>query len=153
MRKTIAKAVTWRLIGTSEIFAISFWTTGHIETAGHTAVIAALASFLSYIVHELVWNGSISRDRVVECGEAIVIRIIGFSTQIIDLITLEVDPPSRLLMKRLPNLRQIASQQSRAALPCLCHQASIQPRRQRASDHPRGSEGGREDATRHCSRT
>jgi uncharacterized membrane protein len=93
MRKTIAKAVTWRLIGTSEIFAISFWTTGHIATAGHTAVIAAVASFLSYIVHELVWNGSISRDRVVECGEAIVIRIIGFSTQIIDLITLEVDTP------------------------------------------------------------
>jgi uncharacterized membrane protein len=97
MRKTIAKAVTWRLIGTSEIFAISFWTTVHIETAGHTAVIAAVASFLSYIVHELVWNGSISRDRVVECGEAIVIRVIKFSTQIIDLITREVDtPPDRL---------------------------------------------------------
>jgi uncharacterized membrane protein len=62
MRKTIAKAVTWRLIGTAEIFAISFWTTGHIATAGHTAGIAAIASFLTYVAHELAWNGSFSRE-------------------------------------------------------------------------------------------
>jgi uncharacterized membrane protein len=87
MRKTIAKAVTWRLIGTAEIFAISFWTTGHIATAGHTAGIAAIASFLSYVAHELAWNGSFSRDRVAEWGDAVAIRIIGLSTQIIDLVT------------------------------------------------------------------
>jgi len=63
MRKTIAKAITWRLIGTAEIFAISFWTTGHIATAGHTAGIAAIASFLSYVAHELAWNGSFSRGQ------------------------------------------------------------------------------------------
>ena len=56
MRKTIAKAVTWRLIGTAEIFAISFWTTGHIATAGHTAGIAAISSVLMYVAHELAWN-------------------------------------------------------------------------------------------------
>lgn len=56
MRKTIAKAVTWRLIGTAEIFAISFWTTGHIVTAGHTAGIAAITSFIMYVAHELAWN-------------------------------------------------------------------------------------------------
>src|SRR2546429_5737365 len=84
MRKTIAKALTWRLIGTAEIFAISFWTTGHIATAGHTAGIAAIASFLSYVAHELAWNGSFSRDRVAECGEIFALRIIGLSTQITD---------------------------------------------------------------------
>ena len=62
MRKAIAKAVTWRLIGTAEIFAISFWTTGHIATAGHMAGIAAVASFLTYVAHELAWNGSFSRE-------------------------------------------------------------------------------------------
>ena len=88
MRNTIAKAVTWRLIGTAEIFAISFWTTGDIlPTAGHTAGIAAIASFLTYVVHELAWNGSFSRDRVAQCGKAVVICIIGLSTQIIDLFT------------------------------------------------------------------
>ena len=56
MRKTIAKALTWRLIGTAEIFAISFWTTGHIATAGHTAGIAAITSVLMYVAHELAWD-------------------------------------------------------------------------------------------------
>jgi uncharacterized membrane protein len=56
MRKMIAKAVTWRLIGTAEIFAISFWTTGHIATAGHTAGIAAISSVVMYVVHELAWR-------------------------------------------------------------------------------------------------
>jgi uncharacterized membrane protein len=59
MRKTIAKAVTWRLIGTAEIFAISFWTTGHIATAGHTAGIVAVTSLVMYVVHESVWEGGI----------------------------------------------------------------------------------------------
>jgi uncharacterized membrane protein len=63
MRKTIAKAVSWRLIGTAEIFAISFWTTGHIATAGNTAGIAAITSFFMYVAHELAWNGSFSRRR------------------------------------------------------------------------------------------
>ena len=66
MRKTIAKAVTWRLIGTAELFVISLWTTGHIVTAGHTAGIAAIASFLTYVVHELAWNGSFSQGRGVD---------------------------------------------------------------------------------------
>src|SRR5262249_54137093 len=56
MRKAIAKAVTWRLIGTVEIFAIAFWTTGHIATAGHTAGIAAITSVVMYVAHELVWD-------------------------------------------------------------------------------------------------
>jgi uncharacterized membrane protein len=71
MRKAIAKAVTWRLIGTAEIFAISFWTTGHIATAGHTAGIAAISSVLLYVAHELAWNGSFSRGRAGEWGEAV----------------------------------------------------------------------------------
>ena len=56
MRKTITKAITWRLIGTAEIFAISFWTTGHIATAGHTAGIAAISSVIMYVAHELAWE-------------------------------------------------------------------------------------------------
>lgn len=87
MRKTIAKAVTWRLIGTAEVFAISFWMTGHISTAGRTAGIAAIASFLSYIVHELAWNGSFSQDRVAEFGETAALCVIGLSTQIIKRVT------------------------------------------------------------------
>ena len=67
MRKTIAKAVTWRLTGTAEIFAISFWTTGHITTAGHTAGIAAIASFLT--TWPTSWHGAaLSHEVELESG-------------------------------------------------------------------------------------
>ncbi|HTO63338.1 MAG TPA: DUF2061 domain-containing protein [Bradyrhizobium sp.] len=56
IRRAIVKAVTWRLIGTAEIFAICFWTTGHIATAGNTAAITAVTSVFMYVVHELAWN-------------------------------------------------------------------------------------------------
>ena len=59
MHKAIAKALTWRLIGTTEILAISFWTTGHIATAGHTAGIAAISSLVMYVAHELAWETGI----------------------------------------------------------------------------------------------
>src|SRR3954469_24174424 len=87
MRKTFAKAVTWRLIGSAEIFAISFWMTGHVTTAGHTAGIAAIASFLSYIVHELAWNGAFSRERAADLGGRVALQFIGLSTQIANRIT------------------------------------------------------------------
>jgi uncharacterized membrane protein len=82
MRKTFAKAVTWRLIGSAEIFAISFWMTGHIATAGHTAGFAAIASFLSYIIHELAWNGAFSRERVAGLGGTVALYVSALSTQI-----------------------------------------------------------------------
>ncbi len=62
MRKAIAKAITWRLIGTAEIFAISFWTTGHIATAGHTAGVAAISSIILYVAHELAWNRQVPTE-------------------------------------------------------------------------------------------
>ena len=69
MRKTIAKAVTWRLIGTAEIFAISFWTTGHIATAGHTAGIAAITSIIMYVAHELAWEAGLKESLCLYWGD------------------------------------------------------------------------------------
>jgi uncharacterized membrane protein len=56
MRKMIAKALTWRLIGTTEIFIIACWTTGHMATAGRTAAIAAITSVVMYVAHEFAWQ-------------------------------------------------------------------------------------------------
>ena len=56
MRKAVAKALTWRLIGTAEIFAISFWTTGHLSTAGRTAGLVAITSIILYVAHEFAWQ-------------------------------------------------------------------------------------------------
>jgi uncharacterized membrane protein len=84
MRRTIAKAVTWRLIGTTEIFAISFWTTGHITTAGHTAAIAAISSIVMYVAHELVWESrryhASSSERDVRAAEGPDLKIFPQST-------------------------------------------------------------------------
>jgi len=65
MRKAIVKAITWRLIGTAEIFAICFWTTGQIATAGHTAGIAAICSVIMYVAHELAWNWREGRTEII----------------------------------------------------------------------------------------
>jgi uncharacterized membrane protein len=65
MRKAIAKALTWRVIGTAEIFAISFWTTGHIATAGHTAGLVAITSVVMYVVHELAWSWHEGRTEMI----------------------------------------------------------------------------------------
>ena len=65
MRKAIAKALTWRVIGTAEIFAISFWTTGHIATAGHTAGLVAVTSIVMYVVHELAWSWHEGRTEMI----------------------------------------------------------------------------------------
>jgi uncharacterized membrane protein len=73
MRKTIAKAVTWRLIGTAEIFAISFWTTGHLVTAGHMAGIAAISSLVMYVAHELAWEAGI-RESFSFCWDNLAVR-------------------------------------------------------------------------------
>jgi uncharacterized membrane protein len=73
MRKRIAKAVTWRLIGTAEIFAISFWTTGHIATAGHTAALVAITSLVMYVAHEWAWDAGL-RDSLYPCWDGLPAR-------------------------------------------------------------------------------
>lgn len=99
MRRTFAKAVTWRLIGTAEVFAISLWMTGQMATAGHTAVIAAIASFLSYIVHELAWNGCFSRERVGYFVDRVMRTLSGSAARrwLLALGFVESKLPSRLL--------------------------------------------------------
>lgn len=53
--KAIVKSLTWRLIGTAELFAIAYFTTGHIESAGSIAGLGAVTSTALYFVHEKLW--------------------------------------------------------------------------------------------------
>lgn len=107
MRKTIAKAVTWRVIGTAEIFLISFWTTGHIATAGHTAGIAAISSIIMYVVHELAWN----RHKAVVAAASAAISI--FRTEIFLRLS-----PSSANMKRSQPLTPIFTHGNASAFRC-----------------------------------
>ena len=56
MAKKLAKAFTWRLIGTAEVFVIAYFTTGHVETAGPIAGFTAISSTILYVVHEYAWH-------------------------------------------------------------------------------------------------
>jgi uncharacterized membrane protein len=56
MLKRVVKALTWRAIGTAEVFAIAYYTTGHMETAGPIAGLTAVTSTILYIGHEFLWS-------------------------------------------------------------------------------------------------
>jgi adenylylsulfate kinase len=53
--RSITKAVSWRIIGTSETFLISWAITGQIGSAGGIAGIQVVLSTLLYWAHERVW--------------------------------------------------------------------------------------------------
>jgi uncharacterized membrane protein len=54
--KRIVKSLTWRAIGTAEVFAIAYYTTGHMETAGPIAGLTAVTSTVLYFAHECLWT-------------------------------------------------------------------------------------------------
>jgi uncharacterized membrane protein len=56
MTKAVCKALTWRIVGTAEVFVISWFTTGTLELAGHIAGFAAVTSTVLYVIHEKVWH-------------------------------------------------------------------------------------------------
>ena len=63
MKKRIAKALSWRLIGTIEIFLISYCATGHFGAAGGIAGAQAAISTLLYMAHDKVWELASERGK------------------------------------------------------------------------------------------
>ena len=63
--RSIFKAITWRVIATSTIIAIAYFTTGSIEAALEIGAIEFFIKFLLYYLHERAWQlaprGSIRR--------------------------------------------------------------------------------------------
>jgi adenylylsulfate kinase len=54
--RSLVKAVTWRILGTTETFLISLIITGRIGTAGGIAAVQVVASTALYWLHERFWN-------------------------------------------------------------------------------------------------
>lgn len=54
-RRSIAKAVTWRLMASLDTFVISFVVTGRIGIAGSIAGIEMLTKIAFYYLHERIW--------------------------------------------------------------------------------------------------
>ena len=54
--RSVAKAVSWRTLGTLDTFAISWLITGRAATAGGIAVTEVLTKVVLFYLHERGWN-------------------------------------------------------------------------------------------------
>lgn len=54
-RRSLAKAVSWRTVGTIDTFVISFFVTGKISLAGTIAAVEVVTKIMIYYLHERVW--------------------------------------------------------------------------------------------------
>ncbi len=57
-RRSIAKAVTWRIVATSTTMAIVFGFTGKLLLAGGIGIVESLSKMLFYYIHERLWSRS-----------------------------------------------------------------------------------------------
>lgn len=55
-KRTLAKAVSWQLLGLLSMAVIGWFFTGSLAAAGSMAVVAAICGLVFYVLHERVWN-------------------------------------------------------------------------------------------------
>ena len=53
--RSIAKAVTWQLLGFAVMMGITFALTGSLMTGGAVALGGAVVGSFTYVVHERIW--------------------------------------------------------------------------------------------------
>ncbi len=54
--KSVAKAISWRIIGTIDTIIISWWLTGTLTVALSIGAIEVFSKFVLYYGHERIWN-------------------------------------------------------------------------------------------------
>ena len=57
-RRSVAKAITWRIVATSTTMAIVFGFTGKLLLAGGIGIVESLSKILFYYTHERLWSRS-----------------------------------------------------------------------------------------------
>ena len=55
-RRSIAKAITWRITGSVDTFVLSFVFTGSVKLAGSIAGVEMATKTVLYYLHERVWS-------------------------------------------------------------------------------------------------
>lgn len=58
-RRSVAKAITWRIIATSTTMSIVFLFTGKLLLAGGIGVVESVSKMLFYYLHERAWSRSV----------------------------------------------------------------------------------------------
>jgi len=54
--RSIAKAISWRIIGTLDTILVSWLLTGEIKTALAIGTVEVITKMLLYFGHERIWN-------------------------------------------------------------------------------------------------
>lgn len=54
--RSIAKALSWRIVGTLDTLVVSYFVTGKILLAASIASVDFLTKLVLYFFHERVWN-------------------------------------------------------------------------------------------------
>ena len=54
--RSLIKGLTWRIIATSTIFGITYFTTGEMDTAVKIASIEFVIKLIIYYLHERAWQ-------------------------------------------------------------------------------------------------
>ncbi len=55
-KRSIAKAITWRITASLDTFVIAWIITGSIELGGFIAGVEAVTKIFIYYAHERIWN-------------------------------------------------------------------------------------------------
>ncbi|MFB6226391.1 MAG: DUF2061 domain-containing protein [Candidatus Paceibacteria bacterium] len=55
-KRSFAKAVSWRVVGTLTLIIITFSYTSDIQFALNMGVIDVVANMILYFIHERIWN-------------------------------------------------------------------------------------------------
>lgn len=53
--RSVAKALTWRILGTLDTFLLGYLITGHVALAGAIASVEVFSKTLLYYLHERGW--------------------------------------------------------------------------------------------------
>lgn len=54
--RSIAKAISWRIVGTIDTIVISFFITGQITMALSIGMVEVVTKMMLYFFHERIWN-------------------------------------------------------------------------------------------------
>jgi uncharacterized membrane protein len=55
-RRSLAKAVSWRITGSVDTFVLSFLITGSIKIAGSISIVEIVTKIVLFYFHERIWG-------------------------------------------------------------------------------------------------
>jgi len=55
-KRTLAKAISWQLLGLFSMVVIGWLFTGSLTAAGTMAVVTTICGLVCYVLHERAWN-------------------------------------------------------------------------------------------------